>query len=74
MTYRKAYKELLVQNEKLLDLCKKLDNRVKELEGELETQKAVFEAQEKVLNMYQEENLRLKKAPLKSVNDLINAL
>lgn len=74
MTYRKAYKELLMQNEKLLDLCKKLDNRVKELEEELENHKAVFKAQEEVLNMYKEENSRLMKAPLKSVNDLIDAL
>lgn len=68
---KKYYDEAMKQNEKLLELCKKQDDLIKDLKLQVEKASKIMNAQESLLEEYRKENLELKKAPLKSVQDLI---
>ena len=68
---KKYYDEAMEQNEKLLELCKKQDKLIKDLKLQVENASKIMDAQQSLLEEYRKENLELKKAPLKSVQDLI---
>ena len=69
---KKYYDEAMEQNEKLLELCKKQDELIKNLKLQVENASKIIDTQQSLLEEYRKENLELKKAPLKSVQDLIN--
>ena len=71
---KKYYDEVMEQNEKLLALCEKQQNTIRELKLKISETDGIIKAQEMLLDEYRKENLELKMAPLKSVNDLINRL
>ena len=71
---KKYYDEVIEQNEKLLDLCKKQQETIKEQKLVIDKGDSIIKMQQQLLDEYRKENLELKKAPLKSVNDLINRL
>lgn len=69
---KKYYDEAMEQNEKLLELCRKQDDLIKNLKLQVENASKIINTQQSLLEEYRKENLELKKAPLKSVQDLIN--
>ena len=69
---KKYYDEVMEQNKKLLELCKKQDDIIKDLKLQVEKAGNIINMQQSLIEQYREENLELKKAPLKSVQDLIN--
>ena len=69
---KKYYDEAMEQNEKLLELCRKQDSIIKDLKLQVEKAGNIINMQQSLIEQYREENLELKKAPLKSVQDLIN--
>lgn len=69
---KKYYDEAMEQNEKLLELCRKQDDLIKNLKLQVENAIKIMNTQQSLLEEYRKENLELKKAPLKSVQDLIN--
>ena len=69
---KKYYDEAMEQNEKLLELCRKQDDLIKNLKLQVENASKIMNTQQSLLEEYRKENLELKKAPLKSVQDLIN--
>ena len=74
MTYRKAYKENVKKLEELIKINQHYKEQIEYLGSVISSLEAKFEAQEKILSMYKEENMRLKKKPLENVKDLIDNL
>ena len=71
---KKYYDEVIEQNEKLLDLCKKQQETIKEQKLVIDKGDNIIKMQQQLLDEYRKENLELKKKPLKSVQDLINVI
>ena len=71
---KKYYDEVIEQNEKLLDLCKKQQETIKEQKLVIDNGDSIIKMQQQLLDEYRKENLELKKKPLKSVQDLINVI
>ena len=71
---KKYYDEVIEQNEKLLDLCKKQQETIKEQKLVIDKGDSIIKMQQQLLDEYRKENLELKKKPLKSVQDLINGI
>lgn len=71
---KKYYDEVIEQNEKLLDLCKKQQETIKEQKLVIDKGDSIIKMQQQLLDEYRKENLELKKKPLKSVQDLINVI
>ena len=71
MTYKQAWKDMVEKNERLIDICNMQQAKIKNLQERLSQQESLFKAQEQLLEMYKQENLELKKKPLKNVQDLI---
>ena len=71
---KKYYDEVIEQNEKLLDLCKKQHETIKEQKLVIDKGDSIIKMQQQLLDEYRKENLELKKKPLKSVQDLINVI
>ena len=74
MLLRKAYKKNLEHLEELIEINKHYKEHIEYLGSEISTLEEKIKAQEAIIEMYRKENLELKKASLKSVNDLINRL
>ena len=71
---KKYYDEVIEQNEKLLDLCKKQQKTIEEQKLVIDKGDSIIKMQQQLLDEYRKENLELKKKPLKSVQDLINMI
>ena len=71
---KKYYDEVIEQNEKLLDLCKKQQETIKEQKLVIDKGDSIIKMQQQLLDEYRKENLELKKKPLRSVQDLINVI
>lgn len=74
MLLRKAYKKNLEHLEELIEINKHYKEHIEYLGSEISARDEIIKAQEATIEMYRKENLELKSAPLKSVNDLINRL
>ena len=75
---KKYYDEVMESNEKILDLCKKQqatiaeqEEIIKKLDEDLYKSGILVKNLQSLLKQYRDENLELKKKPLKNVKDLI---